>query len=59
VMTVSEEIRTLILQHGSVDEIAATASAQGMRHLRDDGLQKVREGLTSIEEVERMSNSLV
>jgi type IV pilus assembly protein PilB len=59
VMTISEEIRTLVLQHGSVDEIAATAAREGMHRLRDDGIAKVREGLTSIEEVERMTNSLV
>jgi type IV pilus assembly protein PilB len=59
VMTVSEEIRTQILQHASVDEIAATAASQGMRRLHDDGIEKVRDGLTSIEEVERMSTSLV
>ncbi len=59
VMTVSEEIRTLILQHGSVDEIAAIAARQGMRRLRDDGLEKIRAGLTSVHEVERMSTSLV
>jgi type IV pilus assembly protein PilB len=59
VMTISEDIRTLVLQHGSVDEIAATAAREGMHRLRDDGIAKVREGLTSIEEVERMTNSLV
>jgi type IV pilus assembly protein PilB len=59
VMSISEEIRTLILQHGSVDEIAAIAASQGMRRLRDDGLEKVRAGLTSVEEVERMATSLV
>jgi type IV pilus assembly protein PilB len=59
VMTVSEDIRTQILQHASVDEIAATAARQGMRRLRDDGIEKVRAGQTSIEEVERMSSSLV
>ncbi len=59
VMTISEEIRTQVLQHGSVDEIAATATREGMHRLRDDGIAKVREGLTSIEEVERMTNSLV
>jgi hypothetical protein len=30
-----------------------------MRRLRDDGLAKVREGLTSIAKVERMTNSLL
>jgi type IV pilus assembly protein PilB len=59
VMTVSEEIRTQILAHASVDEITATAVAQGMRRLHDDGMEKVRTGATSIEEVERMTTSLV
>ena len=35
------------------------AAREGMRRLRDDGLEKVREGLTSIAEVERMTNSLL
>jgi type II secretory ATPase GspE/PulE/Tfp pilus assembly ATPase PilB-like protein len=30
-----------------------------MRRLRDDGMDKVREGLTSIAEVERMTNSML
>ncbi len=59
VMTVSEAIRTQILQHASVDEIAATASREGMRRLQDDGIEKVRAGLTSLEEVQRMTTSLV
>jgi type IV pilus assembly protein PilB len=59
VMTVSEEIRAQILGHASVDEITATAVAQGMRRLHDDGMEKVRAGLTSIAEVERMTTSLV
>jgi type IV pilus assembly protein PilB len=59
VLTISEEIRTQVLQHASVDAIAATAARQGMRRLRDDGIEKVRDGLTSIEEVERMTTSLV
>ncbi len=59
VMSITEEIRTQILQHASVDEIAATATRDGMRRLHDDGIEKVRAGLTSIEEVERMTTSLV
>jgi type IV pilus assembly protein PilB len=59
VMTVSEEIRNQILQHASVDDIAATAARQGMHRLRDDGIEKVRAGQTSIEEVERIATSLV
>ena len=43
-MTVSEPIRALILERASVDDMVAVAVGEGMRRLRDDGLQKVREG---------------
>jgi type IV pilus assembly protein PilB len=59
VMSVDERIRTLVLEHGSVDEIAAAAEQGGMTRLREDGMHKVRAGLTSIAEVERMTSSLL
>jgi type IV pilus assembly protein PilB len=59
VMTVSEPIRGLILERASVDEMVAVALGEGMQRLRDDGLRKVREGSTSIAEVERMTTSLL
>jgi type IV pilus assembly protein PilB len=59
VMTVSERIRSLILERASVGEMVDVAVEQGMRRLREDGLEKVRQGLTSIAEVERMTNSLL
>jgi len=59
VMTVSEQIRALILERGSVDAISAVAVREGMTRLREDGLQKVRDGLTSVAEVERMTSSLL
>src|SRR5205807_10257807 len=59
VMTVSERIRSLILERASVDEMVATAVEEGMSRLRDDGLAKVREGVTSIAEIERMTSSLL
>jgi type IV pilus assembly protein PilB len=59
VMLVDEEIRGQILEHASVDEIAATAVRNGMRRLHEDGMDKVREGQTSIAEVERMAASLL
>ncbi len=58
-MSVSERIRALILERAAVDDMVAVALEEGMRRLRDDGLQKVREGLTSIAEVERMTTSLL
>jgi len=59
VMTVSEPIRALILERSSVDQMVEVALSEGMSRLRDDGLHKVREGLTSIAEIERMTNSLL
>jgi type IV pilus assembly protein PilB len=59
VMPVSEKIRALILERASVDVMIAVAVSEGMRRLRDDGLDKVREGLTSVAEVERMTSSLL
>jgi type IV pilus assembly protein PilB len=55
VMVLSDEIRELAIKRASADEIAAVAVQQGMRPLRDDGLDKVRQGLTSIAEVTRVS----
>ncbi len=59
VMTVSERIRAMILEHASVDALVEVAIAEGMQRMRDDGMAKVREGLTSIAEVERMTTSLL
>ena len=49
----------MILERALVDEMVAIAVGEGMLRLRDDGLVKVREGLTSIAEVERMTSSLL
>jgi type IV pilus assembly protein PilB len=51
VMPVGEGIRELILQGGTADEIKRKAIELGMRTLRVSGLQKVRDGLTTVEEV--------
>jgi type IV pilus assembly protein PilB len=55
VMSMSEEIRALTLQHGSADQIAVVAVREGMRRLRDDGLAKVKAGLTSMAEISRVT----
>ncbi|MFL5839853.1 MAG: GspE/PulE family protein, partial [Thermoleophilaceae bacterium] len=55
VMLNSDEIRELTIKRSSADEIRRVAIAQGMTPLRDDGLEKVRLGITSIEEVLRVS----
>ncbi len=59
VMNVCEPIRSMILERASVDDMVEVAEKEGMLRLRDDGLQKVREGITSIAEIERMTTSLL
>jgi type IV pilus assembly protein PilB len=54
VMNVSPEIQSLALERKPAEEIREVAIRQGMTPLRDDGLQKVRHGRTSIAEVARV-----
>ncbi|HEV3093726.1 MAG TPA: GspE/PulE family protein [Solirubrobacteraceae bacterium] len=54
VMRLSSEIRAMALERCSADEIREVAVRQGMRRLRDDGLEKVRQGLTSVAEIARV-----
>jgi type IV pilus assembly protein PilB len=55
VMLNSDEIRELTIQRASADEIRKVAIDQGMMPLRYDGIEKVRVGITSIEEVLRVA----
>ena len=57
VMAVSEEIRSLALGRASADQIGEVAAREGMKRLREDGLDKVRLGLTSIAEVTRVTGT--
>lgn len=52
-LTVNEEIRNIILRNGSVSEMRDAACRNGMSTLRDAGLAKIFEGVTTIEEVVR------
>jgi len=55
VMPVSEEIRELVLNGASANEIKRTAISLGMKTLRMSGIQKLKEGLTTIHEVVRVT----
>jgi type II secretory ATPase GspE/PulE/Tfp pilus assembly ATPase PilB-like protein len=54
-MEMNDEIRKLIMRNADAAEIAAAARRQGMRTLREDGWEKVRAGLTTAEEVLRVT----
>jgi type IV pilus assembly protein PilB len=56
VMPVSEEIQRIILADGSALEIAEQARAEGVQSLRESGLLKVKQGVTSLEEVLAVTN---
>ncbi|HUL64156.1 MAG TPA: type IV-A pilus assembly ATPase PilB [Burkholderiaceae bacterium] len=51
VMPLSEEIQRIILKGGSSLEIAQQAQRDGVRNLRQSGLLKVKQGMTTVEEV--------
>lgn len=53
VMPISPEIRSLILKGGSSDDIAKQAAKEEMFTLRDDGIDKVKQGVTTIDELMR------
>ncbi|MDA8215096.1 MAG: type II secretion system ATPase GspE [Nitrospiraceae bacterium] len=54
-MVMNEEIRQLILDKASADIIRQKAISQGMLTLRECGWQKVREGITTVKEVLRVT----
>ena len=54
VLLVSEEISRLTVEEATAEEIKRVAVAEGMLTLREDGLEKVRMGMTSIDEVMRV-----
>jgi general secretion pathway protein E len=54
-LTVSPAISRLVLERAEARDIAATATAEGMRTMFDDGLEKARAGLTTLEEVVRVT----
>jgi len=55
VMTLSEDMRTLILAGGNAMQLAQQAAAEGINDLRASGLNKVRMGVTSLEEIDRIT----
>ncbi len=54
VMLVTEAIERLTVERKSADEISRVAQAEGMKSLREDGIDKVLMGRTSVEEIARV-----
>ena len=56
VMPITDEIQRIIMTGGNAIDIADQAQREGVRDLRQSGLLKVKQGLTSLDEVEAVTN---
>ena len=56
-MKMSKPIKDLIIKQADSDRILEQAAADGMNTMLDDGLKKVLNGLTTLEEVVRVTES--
>jgi len=57
-MEMNDELRTLILAKADAMQLTAAARRNGMRNLREDGWMKVPQGLTTAQEVMRVTQEL-
>jgi type II secretory ATPase GspE/PulE/Tfp pilus assembly ATPase PilB-like protein len=57
-MPVDDEIRKLIVKGADAGQLTDMARRNGMRNLREDGWIKVRDGVTTVEEVMRVTQEL-
>jgi type IV pilus assembly protein PilB len=56
VMPITDDMRQLIMRNGNALDIADQARKEGVRDLRQSGLLKVKAGITSLEEIEAITN---
>jgi general secretion pathway protein E len=54
-LVLTEEIRRMVMKHATSTEIEKQARAEGMRTMYEDGLKKALQGITSAEEVLRVT----
>ena len=55
VMSLSDKMRALILEGGNALQLAELAKSEGINDLRASGLNKIRMGITSLEEIDRVT----
>jgi len=56
VMPISDEMARIIMKNGTAIDLADQAQREGVRDLRQSGLLKVKKGVTSLEEIEAVTN---
>ncbi len=57
-LAIDEQVRALITERATADRIRNQAVSAGMRSLRDDGMQKINTGITTVDEVLRVTARL-
>jgi type IV pilus assembly protein PilB len=55
-MPITDDMRQIIMRAGNALDIAEQARKDGVRNLRQSGLLKVKQGMTSLEEIEAVTN---
>jgi type IV pilus assembly protein PilB len=56
ILPITDDMRQVIMRNGNALDIAEQARKEGVRDLRQSGLLKVRAGITSLEEIEAITN---
>ena len=56
VLPITDEMRQVIMRNGNALDIAEQSRKEGVRDLRQSGLLKVKSGITSLEEIEAITN---
>ena len=56
VMPITDEMSRIIMKNGTAHDISDQARREGVKDLRQSGLLKVKQGLTSLEEIEACTN---
>ena len=57
-MELNDDIRQRIINHEDATQLTLAARRNGMRNLREDGWLKIRDGVTTVEEVMRVTQEL-
>ena len=56
-LTLNDELRDIVTRNPSLNELRAAAKAAGMRSLREDGMKKLSVGLTTVDELMRVTET--
>ena len=56
-LLMTDEMRTMVVKHASATEILVVARRNGIKLMREDGWSKVLTGMTTVEEIQRVTKA--